>query len=312
MKRLIDEWEQLGVNPIPWGAKLLDIGLPIKQYCALSANLSPIFLVKSKCEPLQYSRFDSVSVSKFREKNGDWSTVFELLDGHYLSEFATLCNDMRYSIQETRNELDAQQMQWQAYEDWIDFYRASRTFSIEAARGLFGELTFLKNHVSRLVGWDSAIESWQGPLGAAQDFVTPGFNAFEVKTVRASSAKVKISSENQLNFDGRLTLVIYRLMSNERATNAISLQTLIDECCQSLTASQSRALEKLIAKTGYSEDSRIAQNTLFEISEATFYDAQNASFPKIATSEVHPALSQVSYSLSIPQIATFEIETLTS
>lgn len=312
MNRLMDEWGKLGVNPIPWGAKLLDIGLPIKQYCALSAQLSPIFLVKSKSEPQYYSRFDSVAVSKFRENNGDWATVFELLDGNYLAEFATLCNDMRNSIQESRNELEAQQMQWQAYEDWIDFYRTSRTFSIEAARGLFGELTFLKNHISRLVGWDGALESWQGPLGAAQDFVTPGFHAFEVKTVRASSAKVKISSENQLNFDGQLTLVIYRLQSNENAVNAITLPILIEQCCQALTESQSRALKKLIANTGYAADSQIAQNTLFEISEAKFYDAQNSNFPKIATSEVHPALSQVSYSLSIPQIATFEIETPTT
>jgi hypothetical protein len=65
--------------------------------------------------------------------------------------------------------------------------------------GLIGELLVLEECLLDVAGTSIALESWGGPLGAAQDFVI-GATAIEVKA-RASGEPpaVRISSEGQLD-----------------------------------------------------------------------------------------------------------------
>lgn len=88
--------------------------------------------------------------------------------------------------------------------------------SVEAQRGLWAELHFFRAEVVPLAGVESAVSVWQGPAGAAQDFLLPA-GAVEVK---ATSAKppfvVLISSERQLDSRGLNALYLRHYALAER------------------------------------------------------------------------------------------------
>lgn len=103
---------------------------------------------------------------------------------------------------------------------WQKFLAArAEGLSVEAQRGLWAELHFLRAELIRLVGAELAVSVWQGPTGAAQDFLMPG-RAVEVK---ATSSKppfvVTISSERQLDSRGLNALYLrhYALAEREGA-----------------------------------------------------------------------------------------------
>ena len=94
---------------------------------------------------------------------------------------------------------------------------------IEAQRGLWAELHFLRTELIPLTGAESAVAAWQGPTGAAQDFLLPA-GAVDVK---ATSAKppfvVPISSERQLDARGLRALFLrhYALAEREGAGESL-------------------------------------------------------------------------------------------
>lgn len=307
MNELIDLWKTLLENPVPWGAKLLDVNSKLKQYAALSNELRPAFISRGSIEPPSFSQFDSVQVTKVLEPSGRWKLVFELINVEYLQEFAILCSDLRGSIGSSSTEIQAHNAQWTAYEDWLDFYKRSRKFSLESARGLFGELTFLNETLRPSLGWAQALEGWQGPHGGPHDFVLSGFRAFEIKTVQPSNSTVKISSENQLAFDGDLTLVVYRLLGHENGSAGISLVELVGQCLKSMNSSEAQVFRSKLSRVGFSETDGIAVSQLFEAELPKYFNVQEDSFPKIIAGEIPASVSKVSYSLSIPELEAFAL-----
>lgn len=95
-----------------------------------------------------------------------------------------------------------------ALSDWQELLRPARLLSEEAARGLFGELTFL----SRLAQHNPirALESWSGPDGARHDFSTHVADV-EVKSSAREAPEVSISSLDQLDLVNSVPLVLVRL-----------------------------------------------------------------------------------------------------
>lgn len=72
----------------------------------------------------------------------------------------------------------------------------------EMYRGLFAELCVLQSVIAAKIGIDHAIDSWTGPGGSAQDFVSEEGWAVEVKSIRRGDLNVSISSEHQLDAAG--------------------------------------------------------------------------------------------------------------
>jgi hypothetical protein len=311
MNELMALWKTLLEAPIPWGAKLLDVNSKLKQYVALSNDLRPAFISRGSVEPPSFSKFDSVQVTKVLEPSGRWKLAFELINIDYLQEFAVLCSDLREAIGNSTTEGEAHSAQWSAYEDWLDFYKRSRKFSLESARGLFGELTFLKEKLHPAIGWLQGLESWQGPHGGPHDFVLPGLKAFEIKTVQPSSSLVKISSENQLAFDGDLTLVVYRLLGHASGSSGRTLVELVGECLTEMSPNEAQLFRSKLSRVGFSETDGIASSQLFEAEPPKYFDAQAEYFPKLVAGHIPSSVSKVSYSLSLPQLDPFILSEVT-
>lgn len=310
MNELVEKWKTLSEANVPWGAHLIDTGTFLKQYCALSGSLRPAFMSRSETEPPSYSTFDSVLVSKSQDATGQWTMTFELLMPEYIQEFSTLCGDMRHAVHISHSEKSAQAAQSDAYETWLDFYKRSRKFSMETARGLFGELTFIRETLSNKLSWDQIVDSWQGPMGGAHDFILPNFKGFEIKTVQPSSARVKISSENQLAFDGALTLVVYRLLAHTEITSGVTLYQLASACWDEMDSTQARNFKSKLKKIGFSEEDVLVREQLFQVEVPLLFDAQAQDFPKIVAAALNPAVGHVSYSLSIPHLEPYKLTEL--
>ena len=72
----------------------------------------------------------------------------------------------------------------------------------EARRGLFGELTILRDHLLPAMPATDAVGAWTGPTAANQDFQLPGA-AIEVKTSSGKEPQTLIiSNERELDENG--------------------------------------------------------------------------------------------------------------
>lgn len=137
--------------------------------------------------------------------------------------------------------------EWQAF-----MARTQRPLSPDAQIGLFGELWILRLLIDTSLG-AGALNCWQGPLRAAQDFhVRAG--AIEVKsTVRTGSFLARINSIEQLD-DEREPLFLCALRFEENA-DGVSLVDLVAELREKFRlAGVQRAFEALLMVTGYLDE----------------------------------------------------------
>lgn len=154
--------------------------------------------------------------------------------------------------------------------------------SSEAARGLFGELWFLR--VWLLPHGSAAVHKWIGPTGARHDFQWH-HQAVEVKTTTASGHVHRINGLDQLSNpdSGRLYLFSLRVREEPAAHNNL---TSIIQAISSGLVSDPEALdtfEQRLTQVGYSPfhddiyrqwNYRIAEERLYLVTEG---------FPRLAT-----------------------------
>jgi hypothetical protein len=100
---------------------------------------------------------------------------------------------------------------------WQQFLTASRDgLSVEAQRGLWGELHVVRAHLLPALGAASTVAGWKASAAAHQDFqFTVG--AMEVKTTAAKQPQsVRITSERQLDDTGVGALFLHVVVVDER------------------------------------------------------------------------------------------------
>jgi hypothetical protein len=104
---------------------------------------------------------------------------------------------------------------------WQQFLTAAReTMSIEAQRGLWGELHALRTHLLPALGAAATVRGWKASAAAHQDFQFSG-GAVEVKTTAAKQPQsVRITSERQLDDTGVGALFLHVVVVDEREVPA--------------------------------------------------------------------------------------------
>jgi hypothetical protein len=113
---------------------------------------------------------------------------------------------------------------------WQQFLTASRDgLSVEAQRGLWGELNVFRVHLLPALGPAATVTGWKASAAAHQDFQFSG-GAAEVKTTAAKQPQsVRITSERQLDDTGVGVLFLHVVVVDERevpSTGSISGQSL--------------------------------------------------------------------------------------
>lgn len=280
----------------------------VGQYCALGADSSIIFLVETRLKPNPYSALDTVSIDITKTPDGMWRHTFTLMFEEFLVEFAALTSAMARSVTGITSEALAIKKQQEAYEKWVLFYRRTRKFPLSAARGLFGELSAMKELAdSRDISIGEVFTSWHGPQGGPQDFVFEGKQAVEVKTMQPSRNKVTISGTEQLDFPGSLELWIYRVSDGLNENQGSNLNTLVASVSTKLSTIQRHDFQQLLDLIGFDPENPICKERYFEAVSQDIYLVKDG-FPKIKGVDLHPAIQHVEYELVTSHIEDFKLQ----
>lgn len=282
---------------------------PLDLYAGVDAESDLLIMLVCSQEPGESPAYDALDVHHTRRHDGRWALTIRLLQDDLAAPFARLCQDL---IDQTRHACDqtgASDFVLQCLACWTRLMELMRSgFSEAAARGLIGELLFLENTAIPRVGVDAAIRGWIGPEGGSQDFRLAG-NAVEVKTCLLGSAKLTISSLDQLDAgDAPLYLVVVSVSPcSEKDSSEVSLNDLIARVRKLLGHAVALAeFEKRLADAGLDENSASA-NAFYQVHGMRVFRV-DGKFPRLRRSLLPLGVRDASYTIDLSVCAGFECE----
>ena len=236
-----------------------------------------------------------------------------LANDRYRDVFEVLVNDVGERIALTPGQEEAVKTLIARLHVWQNFMRRHgvQGLTIEAQIGLFGELSFLSDHlIDRLPAHDS-VEAWKGPAGGNQDFDI-GRRCVEVKSTTVIPP-VFISIANMTQLDD--TLVDLLLLCHTSLVldgrNGESLPELVDRLRVTLHVQDVSALDDFNAKlieAGYLDSHReLYSDTRYRPRQITFFRV-NEGFPRITAGDVRVGIAECSYSVLFTACAPYELE----
>lgn len=181
--------------------------------------------------------------------------------------------------------------------EWQSFMaRTRRPLSLDAQVGLFGELQMLKLLADTSLGAD-ALDCWQGPLHAAQDFYVSG-GAIEVKsTVQKSSFLARINSIEQL--DGDRTPTFLCAFRFKEGAGGISLVDLVSDLRRRFgLAGVQRGFDALLMVMGYLDEHSPLYGRMLALTDARVFGATD-SMPRLTRVALPAAIRSAAYVLDL-------------
>ena len=266
-----------------------------------------------KEEEKEFDSFDipqgfTVTISDPHIKHkGYVSCVLESTTSDLNDVFTVVVENILFELRKHKNKTDYISVLKERIEKWREFFRNPRQKKLSESEviGLIGELTFLKTlYINDII---YGIDMWNGPVKAAQDFQSSSI-AIEVKTSSAKTLEsVRISSEMQLDSDGRnaLFLGVYRVCQNDN--NGFTLPDLIDELSSMMNLHHKERLFAKLLCLGYSKEDRDYYNKKYIITEHEFYKV-GEGFPRITKGTLPKGVYNSVYSLALMECADFKVE----
>lgn len=292
------------------GIRLINPSWPLRIYKGDNSEGYRTYVVVSKYEPSNLLSTKLIVVNKVYDlSRSEWQLQFNLTSSSNSSEdmFKYIFKDIFNTIDFNDTEQKAFKALCHRYEHWQQLLsKLPDSFGRLKQQGLLAELLVLKDNLIPNYGVDKALEMWQGPKGAKQDFILPE-SWIEVKSTNLGKREIHISSLEQLDSpisDGELSVVTLQ-ESNAYDANAICLSTVIDEIESELNDDLIAIdfKEKLLL-VGYGQNK---ENELyFRICDIEHYRV-NEGFPKIKRNDIPTAITKVSYTLNLEAISSFKI-----
>ena len=227
--------------------------------------------------------------------------IFAIMVVDILRTLETAANSAGRDVMETFLE---RVREWQAF-----MARTHRPLSSDAQIGLLGELWILRLLTDTSLG-AGALDCWQGPLRAAQDFHVRG-GAIEVKsTVRTGSFLARINSIEQLDGDrAPIFLCAFRFEEN---TDGISLVDLVSELRERFgLAGVQRGFEALLMVMGYLDEHAPLYNRTLALKDARTFRSEG-DMPRLMRASLPAAIRSAAYvldldALEVPSIGIPEL-----
>lgn len=252
----------------------------------------------------------AIGIVEGASSNGNYWTCFDLKNDDLLSVFCSFGEDMISCIEKEQNEIDAASKLRFRYNTWIALFRKTRTpLSEEKAKGLFGELYFMKSFLIPRFGYSQAIASWSGPDQCNKDYAISN-TWYEIKTISAGSPVVKISSLQQLssNLEGHLVVIRVEEMADMFGGNDSSINKLLQDILTSIDENETKDmfLDK-VSKYGYDFSDDIG-NKKYSVKIVEKYTI-NSTFPALRENDIKSnAVNNVSYELILKLIKEWKEE----
>lgn len=248
-------------------------------------------------------------VQGFSTENNYW-TCFDLKNDSLLSVFCTFGEDLVSCILDEDDENVALTKLRARFNTWIALFRKTRTpLSPERAKGLYGELYFMKSYLINKYSPENSVMCWSGPDNLSKDF-SINDTWYEAKTINVGATVAKISSIQQLSSNKTGKLIIIRVEEMSEAANEDDSN--INNLCQFIISSISdieikdQFLLKL-SQAGYDFSDDLG-NKNYHVHMVEAYQVDN-NFPSIRETDVKvDVVSNVSYDLILKMIKEFKVE----
>lgn len=246
----------------------------------------------------------AISIVDGATSNGNYWTCFDLKNDDLLSVFCSFGEDMISCIEKESNETMAASKLRFRFNTWVALFRKTRTpLSEEKAKGLFGELYFMKTTLIDRYGYPKTISSWSGPEQYSKDYAIDD-TWYEIKTVAVGSAVAKISSLQQLSsdVDGHLVVIRVEEMAPTYNGSDSSINNLLQSIISSIEDNETKDLflDK-ISNYGYDFSDDLG-NKKYAVKRVEKYRV-DASFPVLRERDIKSnAVNNVSYELILKLI----------
>ncbi|HQS46637.1 MAG: hypothetical protein B7Y12_04555 [Rhizobiales bacterium 24-66-13] len=213
--------------------------------------------------------------------------------------FATMVVDVLRTLEAATGSAngDAAEPFLERVREWQAFMtRTHRPLSSDAQVGLLGELWMLRLLTDTSLG-AGALDCWQGPLRAAQDFHLRG-GAIEVKsTVQAGCFLARINSIEQL--DGNRTPIFLCAFRFQESTGGISLVDLVSELRERFGhAGVQRSFEALLLVCGYIDEHAPLYGRALTLKDARAFRSEG-DMPRLTRSALPAAVRSAAYVLDV-------------
>ncbi len=183
-------------------------------------------------------------------------------------------------------------------------YWASYSFSREKQLGLFGEL-YILDKIAALIGWEKALESWEGPDSALRDFSFN--NSFvEVKTTLTDPPKIRIDNPEQLFPPSAKSLYVNVCIAS--TGEGITLKEKIDELNNKYGLEQKNIFYSKLYNVGYFNNILTTQLMKITINESLYFCVDNDKMflSKNHLKELPESVTNIRYNLDISSFMHFE------
>lgn len=286
---------------------------PLHLYFGVESDALPVFFLVSDVQPEPPKIRGLVTTEVRRREDQKWVAVIALTDRDYADAFMGMCLELARRTSGTSGEdegvalFNATLTHWQKMLSKLNM----RPLSREQMRGLFGELTF-GIHLARRTSLAEMVYSWDGPMGAAQDFRHPILGSYEVKTIGLDGLRVKISSIDQLDPTPptKVDLIVVRIDDDPlgMSPGALTLAELI-RSIRSELESASELLEEFdtrIAAVGIdTSDMRYDEDRFFCAGWRAYRIADG--FPRVRAASVVAGIENIRYEIRLTAIEPFAI-----
>ena len=175
-----------------------------------------LFIMEIKEDLSDEYKKNNVSVNglelEFRKDDTALRLILTLEKNADRDIFESLCRSLVKALENAQDSTSSLAIAFAHLRRWKVFMAGRKQLlSAEEVRGLFAELSFLRELINHL-GADKAMEAWMGPERSHQDFIY-GNTAVEIKSLSGNERNsVRISSEDQLeSLNEDLFLRIYKL-----------------------------------------------------------------------------------------------------
>ncbi len=225
--------------------------------------------------------------------------------------FTSLVADVAFRVsrsltdREAAIELIGRLLRWQAF---LQRHQPDG-LGVEAQRGLYGELWFLRYHLIPRLGPRNAVSYWTGPGSSNHDFQIMGC-AVEIKTSTGKQHQhLHIASERQLDDTGTVALLLFHLSLDEREGAGETLPAMVSAVRVAVASDQlaREEYESQLIEAGYLDphESRYSSRG-YSLRQSSFYRVRTG-FPRIVEQDLRPGVGDVRYTLSVAACEPFAV-----
>lgn len=303
MSDFIDKIKEIEKDLIS-GLKRIPVDSCLKVYYGITIEkYSRISFISSKA-PFELDSTKELRITQGKESEKVYWTCFDLVNEEAKDVFLIFCDSLIKVIENIGNELEALKAIKERYYSWRLLLKNKGKMSYETYMGLFGELYFLTEKISKKTDISTAINSWVGPDGYSKDFSVNN-TWYEVKAIGTSSTTIRINSLAQLdsNVKGYLVTIVVERMSDEFNSGLCSVSLLYNHILSKIADPKIKEIfVNKVLKYGYIINDSENNQYRFEVKKINYYGV-DGKFPRLTREVIKTnAISQVSYELMLNAI----------